>query len=271
MVRERSPGVSPVQSTSCRRARRLFAIPGGGLGSGQTRMMTVSPDLATAITLSTPIDRKSLGRAIVWDLVRARKLGEIETDPGALLMSAAAVSPEGKRLTVAATRVDPGKSQKLTITTWDLESGKQLCREEVAKFSGQAKLEAADESTVLVADTSGKLRRLNIERGTFGEDLEPVSRSPIAPSPIVFSRDRTRFAVGVTEGTELHGVRIHEWPSGKVLHTFKCNSSQISASVSRPMGNAWRAARTMGPRLCGTSPRLASRGVRRVDSGAGRG
>ena len=81
---------------------------------------------------------------------------------------------------------------------------------------------------MLVSDGMGKLRRLDIGRGAFGEELEPTNVAAIMPSPIAFNADRTRFAVGVTTGDGGYGVRIHEWPSGNVLHTFK-GTMQVTA------------------------------------------
>ena len=118
-----------------------------------SRFVVPANDLATAITLSSPIDRKSPGTAMVWDLTGARKLGEVETEPGRYGMPAAVVTPKGSKLVVGGVLpiIERGM-QKTTITTCDMKTGKKLNQAEVPPGNSQMELAAADENTVLVSD-----------------------------------------------------------------------------------------------------------------------
>jgi hypothetical protein len=220
------------------RGTELFAIPGGPSPGGFT-LAVPTTDLTKAIVIANSYDRRSKGSAAVWDLITPSKLGEVELEATTGAVPAAALSPEGTRLIVAAFTAPgapPGTPKpitpKLVITAWDLKTGKQLSQTDdvTMRWTGQMQMAAADETTAIISGGAGKLRRYDYVRGKFGEDFEPVAGGYETPSPIVFNPDRTRFAVGVAASEAgLNGVRIHEWPSGKVLHTFKGHPSQITA------------------------------------------
>jgi WD40 repeat protein len=221
-------------------AKEMFAIPAGP-ALAQTQGIFPTPDLAMSITVSIQTDRKTPGTATVWDLKRGRQVGEVELEPGMDEVPAAALTPDGKRLILATSiRPDMGPWER-AVAAWDIKTGKRVCQVGVDPLTWPVRqLTAADESTLLVYCGGGKHRRLDIDRGQFGDDLEPTEDWYTPPSPIVFSPDRKQFAVGVSSGGPerrgLEGVRIHEWPSGKVLHTFHGHWSQITALTFSPDG-----------------------------------
>ena len=118
----------------------------------------------------------------------------------------------------------------MVITGWELKSGKKLGTVEDVKMTGQIQIAAASESTAIIATTQGKARLIDYETGKFGDEIETPQNSSYAPTPIVFSPDRKRFAMGVgLEEPGAFGVRIHEWPSARPLHTFKGHAGMVSA------------------------------------------
>jgi WD40 repeat protein len=208
----------------------ILAVPGGPNPAGGFAMLLPSPDLKTAFCLQNPVDRTKMGSCAVWDLEGQKKLGEVEIPPSSSGMSSAALSPSGERLVVAAYSFkDKNPAPKMVITGWDLKNGKKLGSVEDAKLTGQVQIATADETTAIVASSQGKARLINFESGKLGDEIESPQNAGYAPTPIVFSPDRKRFAMGVgLPAQQDFGVQIHEWPSAKLLHTFKGHAGMVS-------------------------------------------
>ena len=118
----------------------------------------------------------------------------------------------------------------MAITGWHLKTGKKLGTVRDVKMNGQVHLTAASETTAIVAATEGKPRLIDFEIGKFGDEIEMPQGSAYAPTPIVFSPDGKRFAMGVgLEEPSAFGVQIYAWPSARPLHTFKGHAGAVSA------------------------------------------
>jgi WD40 repeat protein len=204
----------------------ILGVPGPG-----GRRPIPSPDLKTVICFERALDLTSKARGAVWDLEGQKKLAEIEI--GSRFGSvAAALSPSGERLVVAEYVEERGRNSRATtvITGWDIKTGKKLGTVEDAGLGEHVQIAAASETTAIISSTKGKPRRIDFERGQFGDEIESPQNSPYQPTPIVFSPDRKHFALGVgLEEPGAFGVQLHEWPSAKTLHTFKSHAGAVSA------------------------------------------
>jgi WD40 repeat protein len=212
----------------------LIGAP-GGLGGTGSRPTVCSLDLKTVICFESADGRTRKPFCRVWDLEGQKKLGEVEI-PTVLGRVTAAISPSGERLVVAAYLDDKRGNFPATIVIegWDIKTGKRLGTVEGPKLVGDIQIVAASESIAIV-NTQGKARLIDFESGKLGGEIESglehdALNKPHMTSPVVFSPDRKRFALGVgTENAGPFGVRIFEWPSVKPLHTFKGHTGAVSA------------------------------------------
>jgi WD40 repeat protein len=218
----------------------LFAVPRGASTGFNTNVFP-SADAERVITLAVPANTRAgtaTGTAAVWDLATRKKVVEVElpfthgNGPGA------AVSPSGERLVVARfTTSADGNRNVMTVTGFDVKTGKKL-----GEVTDNAKpfplfAAAADEKMVLVSSVTGHIRAYNFEDGKAGDEIEPAANRVDSGGTIVFSPDGKRFACGVpTERSDIYGVRVYDWPSGKAVHTFTGHKSQVTALTFSPDG-----------------------------------
>ncbi len=83
----------------------------------------------------------------------------------------------------------------------------------------------------MISFSSGRMRTYNYEDGKGGDEFEAARPQAEINSPVVFSTDGKRFASAAPFGERgLSGVRIHHWPSGRVVHSFVGRKTLASGS-----------------------------------------
>jgi WD40 repeat protein len=210
-----------------------FALPRGPT-NGYSSLSLTSADASWVVIISAPFDQKKTGTCVVWDVANRKKVAEFELTAGTLMPAAAAFSPDGSRMVMAVTVNNPeGGQQILRVTGWDLKTGKKLGQVEDVTIRGPVSVAAASNSYAVVMGM-GKLRAFDYESGRGGDEFE--STGPGHPNgPVAFSPDGKRFVVGVSAqepgGVVGYAVRVHDWPSGQVLHTFTGHTGPVTALV----------------------------------------
>jgi WD40 repeat protein len=168
----------------------------------------------------------------VWDLANRKKGVELDV-PG--VIRAAAFSPSGDRLVTLASVPDGTGSP--VISGWDLKSGKKLGSVAAPDTVTSVAIGVANDTSAVVS-SDGQLWAVDYERGRVGDLIDTFDRSGMNyPGPIAFSRDGKRFAAAViTADPVLMGIRVYEWPSGRLLHTFPGHWASVSSLAFSPDG-----------------------------------
>jgi WD40 repeat protein len=213
-----------------------FVIPRGPVGASTTYSLP-SPDAKYVVLITVPQEPRKTVLCTVWDLVARKKLMQFDQPPGGRLPPAVAISPEGNRMVMAAYVPNPGSGQlMLRVTGWDLRTGTKLGEIDDVAARGTLAVTAVSEALAVVASGGGRLRVFNYETGQAGDELEIVNRSDTF-TQIVFSPTHKQFAVGASslqQGGDV--VRVHDWPSGRLRHTFTGHQGQVTALVFSPDG-----------------------------------
>jgi WD40 repeat protein len=215
-----------------------FVVPRGQLANFSTSSVP-SADLTKVIVLSVPSDTAKPAKCIVWDLVARKKLIEVEIPPSIGFPPSAAISPGGTRLvTTSRTRNNAQGEQTLTVTGWDLKTGKRLGQVEDVNARGLAFVAAASDAFAVVSSGGGRLRAYDYEIGRGGDEFHAADMRGESPAgPVVFSPDGKRFAAsGPAEVANTYEVKVREWPTGKVLHTFTGFRALVTAMTFSPDG-----------------------------------
>jgi WD40 repeat protein len=192
----------------------------------------------------------------VWDLEGPRRLARLAA-PAARLAggAAAAFSPDNARLVTAVQlpQTAPEEWTPLIVTGWDAATGKKLgeFRESMPNsrrfLDNQTHVAAGDGARAVVASTDGKLWVADYEKGVRGETLAEVDRPGQRFVRPAFSPDGKTFAVGAPVGAGLeHGVRVYDWPGGKLRGTFAGHRGRVTALAFAPDGSALASASADG-------------------------
>jgi WD40 repeat protein len=209
----------------------LFALPPGGPAHRSASFP--SADLSRVAVITPRTGRPASCRLTVWDIPGERKL--MEADQPGFWPPAAGFSPDNARLvTVVGAEVPTPPGQPGTrITGWDVATGKRL-----GEVEGPASVNANGVSVrggwALVA-ARGQLWAVDYEAGRIGEAIDVV-RGGGPVGPVVFSPSGELFAVGVplaawSPDTPMGsgGVRVYDWPRGRVLKTFAGHAGPVTA------------------------------------------
>jgi WD40 repeat protein len=139
-------------------------------------------------------------------------------------------------MVTAAVAPNPGGPQVLRVTGWDLKAGKKLGEFEDMNSRGAPFVAAASNSFAVVATTAGRLRAYDYEAGRGGDEFEPGGNRADAAGPVLFSPDGKWFVTGHAADPGVYGVRVHDWPGGRVLHTLTGHAGPVTALVFSPDG-----------------------------------
>jgi WD40 repeat protein len=201
-----------------------------------------SPDGMKLITLSRQAEAKRGGSCVVWDLTTQQRVAEFDI-PGTASAAAplGALSPDGSRLVVVTLGQNAAGRQALTLTGFDLKTGKKLAEVENPPGSGTmtVAMALADETTAVITSSLGRVWSVDYVKGRIGADIDkiPMRGEPAVSGPVVFSSDGKRFAVGVVgEQFMTYGVRVYDLEQRKPLATFIGHLGPVSTLRFSPDG-----------------------------------
>ena len=217
----------------------LFAIPAIGETSGVLRP---TEDGTKGVVIHTTYNDKVKTLPVTaWDLVSARKLGEVQVPKVGYEGTFATILSDGKRLVTMHT-VPPKDAKnsdevrEFAITGWELPSGKKLGELLVPKKGyGLATVISVDEKTVGVLLPGPKFLIVDIVTGKQVREIPLGNRAPSAEP--MLSPDRRLLAVPTESGygpRSVNGVYLFDWATGKPLKKFIGHSSQVTMVAFSP-------------------------------------
>jgi WD40 repeat protein len=210
---------------------QAFVIPGDA--SRESRG-TFSADGTKVIQVLGSYDlKKNPARVAVWDVVAARKLGEVEL-PG-IGFPQAVLTPDGKTLIAAGTRQDAnGGNAPFVVTAWEVASGKKRAESTEAGGFGSGFIAATmDNKSVVAVLPKGGAALIDLTTGTKTRDLELGQRGQAAAPPAV-SPDGKLAAIllGGGYGPNPTGtVVLIDLDSGKAKRTLNGITGNPSAAL----------------------------------------
>ncbi|MBN9119425.1 MAG: hypothetical protein J0I06_09750 [Planctomycetes bacterium] len=237
---------------------RVLVGPGGGrvlygplvydleTGAEQFRLPVAlalpSDDFTRALGVVPVRTREEPTTCAVWNLDTRKKVATLEL-PGRIDGAraygeiAAAFSPDNSRLVTAVTLRGPDGRETFVVTGWDLKTGKKLGEfGEPRSLQGTTIAAAKNNSGAVLASYDGKLWVADYETGTRADTIDEAPRGQLITRP-TFSPDGKLLAAGVpAEKAGEYGVRVYDWPSGRVLHTFVGHRGQVTALAFSPDG-----------------------------------
>jgi WD40 repeat protein len=202
----------------------------------------VSPDGKTVVTVSRQAAGRPSGSCVVWDLKTQRRVAELDIPPSpGPLAPWAGLSPSGARLVVAIADPTAGGAGALRVTSFDLKTGKKLAEVTDSSVQGKLVLAVANEESVVVSSSSGRVWSIDYAAGKVEPDIEKATlrEETLSALSVVFSRDGKRFAVPVVgEPFTTYGVRVYDWPKRKALHTFVGHLGPVTTIRFSPDGKS---------------------------------
>jgi WD40 repeat protein len=212
------------------------------------RPMGVSPDFTLVAGCRIAHEREKPGLACeIFNLKTQRQVAvldlpskEVELWP--LGGSAMVFSPDGSRL-VTAIRLRGTESAlvaPLLVTGWDVKTGKKLGEFTEQSGTGVVYLAVANNTSCVIA-TEGfrelpKLWAVDYENGRKGDLIDQCKGLRPLHAP-VFSPDGKRLAWPMQLGWDRgFGVRVYDWPSGQVVHTFEGHRAPVNVIAFSPDG-----------------------------------
>ena len=218
----------------------VFCIPPPSTPPAQSAVMP-SDDGTKVVTVSRQPERGRAGACDVWDLRTQRRMTELEI-PSSTTVPIPSVSPSGTRMVVATSTWRPeAEAAVLLVTGWDLKGGRQLAEVVDATASGQLFVTAVDDTTAVLSTGGGRLWAVDYAAGRVGLEIDklPTRGEAAVYSPAVVSPDGKRIATGVVgDQIEDYGVRVYDWPAGKLTHTFTGHLGPVTALRFSPDGQS---------------------------------
>jgi WD40 repeat protein len=197
-----------------------FVIPGDN--NRDSRGSFTADGSKVVQVLASYDGKKNPGRALVWDIASAKKLGGVEL-PGMGQLTAA-LSPDGKTLITAGTKQEEKGPGQFIVTGWDLASGKKLGEyTEEGGFGGSFGVAAAgDNKSAVVYSPRGGALVVDYTAGTKLLALDLEGRQPAGPP--VMSPDGKSVAVPLSPGfgpNQTSSIVLCDIASGKAKKTLK--------------------------------------------------
>jgi WD40 repeat protein len=225
---------TPIEVFDMENGEDLFSVPPPSNPPAPISM-NLSPDGLKLITVARQANVKRAGSCCIWDLIAQKRVAEFDTvSSGGITAPLGHLSADGSRLVLS--YINRG----FVITGFDMKTGKKLGEVEDLLANGNISTVVADETSAVLASTTGRVWSVDYVKGRIDADIEkiPAQGDPPISGPVVFSPDGKFFATGVTgEQYTTYGVRIYDWPQRKVLHTFIGHLGPITALRFSDDGN----------------------------------
>lgn len=223
---------NPAEIYSVETGDDLFCVPAPSSPLAPVTSI-LSADGMKLVTISRQAGNKRTGSCVVWDLDRMERIAEFDVPASATPTApGGGISPDGTRLLVAVQIPKPGGVAFLSYVGYDLKTGKKLGEVEDNLASGNIHITVVDQSRAIVSSSTGRVVVVDYEAGKIGKTIDKLpTRGELAVgTKVVVSPDGKLFATGmVGDKQETYAVRVYEWPSGKVLHTFQGHLGHVTA------------------------------------------
>ncbi|HEV3437208.1 MAG TPA: WD40 repeat domain-containing protein [Gemmata sp.] len=211
-----------------------FVIPGD---NNRQSIGAFTLDGRKVVQILTSYDiKKNPPRVAVWDIATAEKLGGVEL--GAMNQIVATITPDGKTLITAATKVTEKGPGDFVVTGWELATGKKLGEfSEASAYGSTYILPTADNKSVIVATPKGRFVVIDAVAGKQVRELDSGGRSP-AVAPIISSDMKTvALAQPLTFGPGgTATILLIDIESGKVKRTLSGPSANPTVLAFSPDG-----------------------------------
>jgi WD40 repeat protein len=201
-----------------------------------------SADGTKVVQVMTSYDaKKNPARVAVWDVVAAKKLGEVEL-PGTAYLSAA-ITPDGKTLVTGGTKSDDkGGNATFVVTGWEVAGGKKLGEyTEPGGFGSGFVAAAGDNKSAVVATPKGPVVVIDVTTGKKSRDLETgkEARGQAAAAPAISPDGKTAAVLYQSFGPTATGTAVLvDIESGKLKKTLTGLSGNPTVAVFSPDGKA---------------------------------
>jgi WD40 repeat protein len=230
--------LSPIEVFEMENGTDLFVVPPPS-AVPMPNFYYTSPDATKVIAVSRSGDLKRSGAAVVWDIAAERRVVEVETPPSSMAPQAS-MNAEGTRLVILThTRNAETGQEEVVVTGWDTKTGKKLGEATDPTALEIVYVTATGENSAVLASRSGRVWSVDYVAGKVSKDFDklPVRGEIPVYGPVAFSPDGKMFATGLPgEKIETYGVRVYEWPSGKILHTYIGHVAPVNAKRFTPDG-----------------------------------
>jgi WD40 repeat protein len=149
------------------------------------------------------------------------------------------MSPDCSRFILGSPIIGREGRRCFAIIGYDLKTGKKLGQAEDEGVIGTLSMAAADNKTIILMSTSGRVWSVDYENGKVEADIDNIPVLGEAPvwGNIAISPDGKRFAFGVVgEPYTSYGCRVYDLPSRKELQTFIGHAGPVSFTRFHPDG-----------------------------------
>ena len=173
----------------------IYVIPPPSTPPAPTNMLT-NADGSKLITLSRQAENRRNGSCVIWDLETQKRVAEFDIIPvDGNAPPIGVMSPDGSRLIVGASVFGKGGGRAFAVVAYDMKTGKKLTQVDDETISGTISMAAADNKTVILMSTSGRVWSVDYEKGVIEPDIDNIPVLGEAPVwGIAISPDGKRFA-----------------------------------------------------------------------------
>jgi WD40 repeat protein len=149
------------------------------------------------------------------------------------------MSPDNSRVIIGASIFGKGGGRAFAVVAYDTKTGKKLMQVDDETISGTISMAAADNKTVILMSTSGRVWTVDYENGKIEPDIDNIPVLGEAPvwGNIAVSPDGKRFALGVVgEPYVSYGCRVYDLQLRKEIQTFIGHAGPVSFTRFHPDG-----------------------------------
>jgi WD40 repeat protein len=215
-------------------AKQQYVIPTPPEGFST---VTFTPD-GSKVVVASPGNtfRKALAHVDVWDVRAGKRL--LGVDLAGSGYAGAALTPDGKHLLTAVSKLTDKGPGDAVVTAWELAGGAKKGEATVeGGYTTPQVAPAADNKTVAVVTGTGKLVAVEFATGQVTKTFD-LKQSLAGPS--LFSPDGKLLAVTGSAAPFAEDraapVLVLDWPAGTVKHTFSAKHGMPNAMVFSPDG-----------------------------------
>jgi WD40 repeat protein len=166
-----------------------------------------------------------------WDAATGRSVRAFQVSSPGMFQTAAAFSPDGRRLAWA---LGPAPNVGSSVAVWDVATGQELVTLNAFSLPPIRMAFRPDGQRLATASQDGTVRVWNVGTGRKDEAAAPLAtvKHPVLVFNVGFSPDGTRLASADTNGI----VKVWNAATGEAMHTLKGHRSGVFSVAFSPDG-----------------------------------